>query len=386
MRKTVVLVLVLAFLTPLHSVAAVKIGASCNKPNATSTINGMTVKCLKTGTKYSWKKVAVAKSSTPAPEQPGNLPTSFSDLKVNRKGISQAAWAKVNAAINANAAKNGTVEIFTGPNTKPYYDDYLKSVTLVSKMFPAMKEPSSNIVIRYKYEDLAWAEAKVAQILPKSEIERLTQNENGRLLSSNCESDRNSCFGSKQLTTSSGVNLILQGVPTTSPASSPVEKQRFFDGMLEAHEYFHSLQRIPLLNKPLDQKDYPPVWFVEGSAEWVQNAAINSTNFQRYKSFITLDCKSVCTSLTQADIAKILTESTNSFWPNQYDYFLNYNLGSVIIESLVALTSPESIVALYELIGTRIGFETAFKSVYGIEWKQAIPILAETTFLNLQGK
>jgi hypothetical protein len=156
--------------------------------------------------------------------------------------------------------------------------------------------------------------------------------------------------------------------------------------MLEAHEYFHSFQRIPLLNKPLEQKDYPPVWFVEGSAEWVQNAAINGTNFQKYKNFITADCRSVCTNLTQADITKILTESTNSFWPNEYDYFLNYNLGSVIIETLVAITNTESIIAFYDQIAERIGFEAAFKSVYGLAWKEAIPILAEVTFLNLQGK
>jgi hypothetical protein len=395
MRKTYVALIATAITTsilnPTVVHAAAKIGATCSKPNATSTVTGVSVKCVKTGSKYTWKKVAAPKPSTKAsatavPEQAVTFPTSFADLKANRKGISQAAWAKVNAAISTNAAKIGTFEIFTGPNTKPYYEDYLKVATLVSKLFPNTKEPSSNIVIRYKYEDLTWAEAKVAQLLPKSEIERLNRDESGRLLSSNCESSRNSCDGSKQLTTTTGVNVILQGVPVSVRASEPEEKERFFTGMLEAHEYFHSFQRIPLLNKPLEQKDYPPVWFVEGAAEWVQNAVVNGANFQKYKNYFTLDCRNSCNSLSQADIAKILTESTNSYWPNQYDYFLNYSLGSVIIESLVALTNPESIVALYEQIATRIGFEAAFKSVYGTEWKLAIPILAEVTFLNLQGK
>ncbi len=382
-------VLATSILSPAAAQAATKIGKPCNKPNAISIASGVSVKCLKTGSKYTWKKVAAAKptsKATMAPAQPVTFPTSFSDLKANRKGISQAVWSKVNAAITTNAAKIGTFEIFTGPNTKPYYEDYLKVATLVSKLFPNMKEPSSNIVIRYKYEDLEWATTKIAQLLPKSEIERLNRDEGGRLLSSNCEPERNTCFGSKQLTTTTGVNVILQGVPTSSPAGDSVERQRFFEGMLEAHEYFHSFQRIPLLNKPLEQKDYPPVWFVEGSAEWVQNAAINGTNFQKYKNFITADCRSVCTNLTQADITKILTESTNSFWPNEYDYFLNYNLGSVIIETLVAITNTESIIAFYDQIAERIGFEAAFKSVYGLAWKEAIPILAEVTFLNLQGK
>jgi hypothetical protein len=394
MRKTqiafIAALFVTSILTPTVAHGATKIGATCTKPNATSTASGVSVKCLKTGSKYTWKKVASAKTGAKAPtaasEEPVTVPTSFADLKANRKGISQGAWSKVNKAITTNAAKIGTFEIFTGPNTKPYYDDYLKAVTLVSKLFPNMKEPSSNIVVRYKYEDLEWATAKVAELLPKDEIERMNRNEGGRLLSSNCEPDRSTCFGSKQLTTTTGLNLILQGVPTSSPGGDSVEKQRFFEGMLEAHEYFHSFQRIPLLNKPLEQEDYPPVWFVEGSAEWVQNAAINGTNYQKYKNFISADCRSVCTNLSQADITKILTESTNSFWPNQYDYFLNYTLGSVIIETLVALTNPESIIALHEQIGTKIGFEAAFKNVYGLEWKAAIPILAEVSFLNLQGK
>ena len=363
---------------PTGAHAATKIGATCKQPNATSTVNGVAVKCLKTGNKYTWKKVA---ASTPAA-----LPTSFSDLVANRKGISQAAWTKVNQSIAKNTSKVGTFDIHTGPNTNPYFDDYPKPVALVSKLFPTIKEAASNIVIRYMFKDLAWAETKVKELLPASEIERLNRDEGGRLLTSNCDSSQKTCFGSKQLTTTNGINLVLQGVPETMYPNDLAGKDRFYSGMLEAHEYFHSLQRIPTQGIGIQQKDYPPVWFVEGSAEWVQNAAINNGDLKKYRNFFDLDCQATCKKLSKADIAKILKEATNSYWPKEYEYFLNYALGSLLVESLVSITNPESIMKIYDELATKIGFAAAFKNIYGIEWSAAIPILSEAVYLNLQGK
>jgi hypothetical protein len=58
----------------------------------------------------------------------------------------------------------------------------------------------------------------------------------------------------------------------------------------------------------------------------------------------------------------------------------------MIIESLVSITNPESIMRMYDEFATKIGFEAAFKNVYGIEWSAAIPILTEAVYLNLQGR
>ena len=141
---------------------------------------------------------------------------------------------------------------------------------------------------------------------------------------------------------------------------------------------------MPALNKPLEQQDYPPVWFVEGSAEWVQNAAINSNNYSKYVEYFKLDCQSACRQLTKKDITKILTEATNVIWPEGFEYWLNYSFGSVVIESLVSISSPDSIISMYEELATKVGFEKAFKNVYGVEWKEAIPILASAIYANLQ--
>lgn len=364
--------------------AAAKIGASCKKLNSTSTIGDISVKCVKSGKSLIWQKITLPKKTMPKIGAPVILPTGFSDLVANYKGISQAAWNIVNESITANKSKAGPVEIYTGPNTKPYFDEYPKILALVSKLFPNMVEPAKNLVIRYKYEDLAWGEEKIAALLPKDDLNRLTQNENGRLLSSNCRSE--SCEGSKQVTTSTGLNVILQGVPRSYNPQDLPGKDRFFSGMLEAHEYFHSIQRAPMFNKSLEPKDYPPTWFVEGSAEWVQNAAVNSLNFKKYKEYFRLDCQQACSALSKAQIEQILREATNEKWPDGFDYWLNYALGSMIVENLVAIGGPESIVRLYEVLPTKVGFDGAFKKVYGIDWNEAIPILASAVYSNIQNK
>ncbi len=377
------------------SVAAVKAGAACKKAGQTSSAGGAKYICSKSGKKLVWKQVSAPKpgpsktsesttTTNPTETTPVVTPTSFSDLVQSRKGISQAAWTKVNKTILKSTSKIGTFDIYTGPKTKPLFDDYKQAASLVSRLFPNIAEPSSNIVIRYMYADLSWAEAKVAELLPKSEIDRLNRDEGGRLLTSNCNSSESTCMGSKQLTLLNGTNLVLQGVPEKLYRGDLSGKDRFYSGMLEAHEYFHSFQRIPLLGIGIDQGDYPPVWFVEGSAEWVQNAAINHEDFNKYKNYFKLDCLSVCKALKESDISKILKEATNSSWPSGYDFFLNYSLGSIIVESLVAMNDPESILVMYKEISTRVGFATAFKNVYGIEWSEAIPVLAEAIYLNLQ--
>lgn len=364
--------------------AATKIGSTCRKVNSISKAGNAEVICLKVGKKLIWQKVTNTKKVASKPELPIVFPQGFSDLVSNYRGISEGAWTKVAKSIKTNNSKVGDLEIYTGPNTKPFFDDYRGALGLVSKLFPNSVEPKKNLVIRYKYIDLSWAESKVSEILPKDEITRLDRNEGGKLLSSNCRNEN--CEGSKQLTTSMGVNLILQGVPNSYNQNDLAGKDRFFSGMLEAHEYFHSLQRAQLINQSLEPKDYPPTWFVEGSAEWVQNATINYSDLKKYKDYFKLDCQNACSALSKKQIEQILTQATNSNWPDGFDYWLNYSLGSIVVESLVSIAGPESLVRLYEQVPSKVGFAEAFQKVFGVNWSDAIPILAEATYLNIRGK
>ena len=164
--------------------AAVKPGNACSKLGSTSVLKGIKYTCVKSGKKLVWNKGSlipvpkVTPSATPTPTpsaspspaptpsatptptaEPVVLPTSFEDLYEKRAGIHLAAWQKGAEIIKANKSNVGTLEIVTGPNTKPYFDDYPLAIGNVSRLFPGRSEPTKTYVIRFKYVDADWAEA-----------------------------------------------------------------------------------------------------------------------------------------------------------------------------------------------------------------------------------
>lgn len=401
----------LIFAAPANG--AVKPGAKCIKAGVTATALGKKYTCVKSGSKLVWNKgVAVQKktptpiptssptpiptptlepspaptatatpSPTPTPE-PIVLPTSFEDLFEKRKGISLAAWQKSSEVIKANKGKAGTLEIFTGPNTKPFYDDYPTAVSLVSRLFPGRNEPARTIIVRFKYVDLDWAEATLKSKLSPEDWTWLNNTENGKLVPRQCDERTKNCMNAMQQSIfSSGLSIILQGVQNSDNPNDATGKLRFYSGMLEAHEYFHALQRIPIMGKT---NVWPHAWFREGSAEWVQNMAIFYDDYKTYKDYIRLDCAYDCPKLTEADIVEFLQTSNENYFLPKFQQFLNYSLGSRFIEALVAIKGPDPLIGMYAEMGKKLSFADAFKNIYGVEWSYAIPILAKTIYANLE--
>jgi hypothetical protein len=404
----VLFLLICSLLIPVPVNAAVKQGDACKKVGTSSTVKGLKYTCVKSGKKLVWSKgvpikkkaptpvatttppveVSPTPAATPTPSPtptptptPIVLPTSFNDLFENRKGIGLAAWQKSSEIIKANKSKAGSLEIFTGPNTKPNFDDYPTPVALVSRLFPSRSEPERTIVIRYKYVDIAWAESILRSKLTPEELTQLNFNEGGRTITGRCDERDKNCRGAMQQTTKSRVSLIIQGVPNSEDRNDPTGGPRFNTGMLEAHEYFHSLQRIPIMDKT---SVWPHAWFREGSAEWVQNIAINFEDFKAYQYFLAADCSNDCSRLSEADIAEFLETSKENYTAPKFNQFLNYSLSSRFIEALVAVKGPDTLIDLYEQMGKRLTFEEAFKNTYGVEWSYAMPILAKTIHANLR--
>ena len=390
-------------LIPVTAVSAQRItpGSACKTVNQKATYLNKTYTCVKSGKKLVWNKGVVkatptpsatptptpTPSATPAPTPtpsaaPIVLPTSFENLFENRKGIGLAAWQKSSEVIKTSQSKAGTLEILTGPNTKSFFDDYPTPISLVSRLFPARGEPTRTIVIRYKYVDIDWAETTLRSKLTAQEYTRLNNNEGGKAIGGRCDVNSQNCRGAMQQTTMAGLSLIIQGVPNELDKNDPTIKLRLTTGMLEAHEYFHALQRIPIMDK---SNVWPHAWFREGGAEWVQNMAVNYNDFKTYQEFISLDCVYSCAKLTEAEIVEFFENSKEDYTPPKFDQFLNYSLSSRFIEALVALKGPDTLIDMYEQIGKLLTFEQAFKNTYGVEWSYALPILAKTIYANLKG-
>jgi hypothetical protein len=175
--------------------------------------------------------------------------------------------------------------------------------------------------------------------------------------------------------------VILQGVENTLNQEFN-GKLVFTSGMLEAHEYFHSLQRIPIMDRGIEA--WPHAWFREGSAELVQNLAISFDNFAQYKKFLIDDCYYTCKSMTSAQFEEFLNTAKEEFVPAKFDSWLNYSLGSHVIEILAAVKGTDVLIDMYEEMGNGLKFDETFAKIFGIAWKDAIPIIAKTIHANLQ--
>ena len=70
--------------------------------------------------------------------------------------------------------------------------------------------------------------------------------------------------------------------------------------------------------------------------------------------------------------------------PAKFDTWLNYSLGSHVIEILAAVKSSDILIDMYEEMGKGLKFDEAFGKIFGLAWKDAIPIIAKTIHANLQ--
>ena len=70
MRKSLAFIIVLALLSPLHAVAAVKAGDKCTKLNATSINAGKKYTCVKSGSRLVWNKGQTVKNSADSASAP----------------------------------------------------------------------------------------------------------------------------------------------------------------------------------------------------------------------------------------------------------------------------------------------------------------------------
>ena len=390
-KKPLAFLIALAFIgsslsTPAF--AAVKAGAKCKIVGQTKVKKGKEFICIAKGKKLVWSKgLKVVVKATPTPSStPTPTPTvvnlTFDNLYENRADISYSVWKKTSDLIKESSTKAGQISIFTGPNTKTYFDDYSYAISQVSKMFPNKPEAKEVLVIRYIYKDLDWAEDIAITKLSSNDYNQIIRSENGSVTKSNCDSKTQNCRGSKQITPASGIAVILQGVDEqiTRDNSGSI---RFTSGMLEAHEYFHSLQRIPIMNTGVQV--WPHAWWREGSAEWVQNMSISFQNFPQYKKFIVDDCSGSCKNMTALQIEEFLNTADGNFLPSKFDSWLNYSLGSHVVELLVAIKGPDVLINMYEEMGKGLKFDDAFNKIFGLGWKESIPILAKTIHANSQG-
>jgi hypothetical protein len=390
------------------SFAAVKAGSSCSKAGLKSTSAGKTYTCVKSDKKLVWDKGVLIPVAKPAPGTSANseptafippaMPTTFENLYGNRKGVAYAAWLKTGQVMNASEARVPTFKTFIGPNTKPWYTEVEKTMSLVSKAFPSAKLPSNVLTIFYNFTDISWAEEKLKTLITAQSYSELDRNEGGHLVDSNCQAQFKDCGGAKQVTTieNTNVGIMLIGVPNNpgmevaggGTRGDPGTYENNTTGQLLAHEYFHALQREELVGKNLSRNDWPPRWFGEGSAYFFQNAIVNSGDFKKFSNWRQIAVGDYIKQhgITAEFVSDFMDIAHYSDDWNGFSGDWNYFLGARIVETLVSLKGPESILSFYKLMGEGKGFEYSFKNVYGANYRDVVPIIAKTVADNWKDK
>lgn len=396
-------VLLLTLTTPVNA-AAPKAGGKCTKKNLTAMSSGKLFTCIQSGKKLIWNKgVAIPKPTptpSPSPSKPtaigdpigavGNTPTpkptptptfiapkDFDDLYENRDSIGYTAWKLTADEIARGKSNLKNVKVIVGPKTKEAgYKTPEIAYSLVSRAFSSYKTPEDIYLIQYSVEDQSWAEEKVKSIVDANTYNELNRNENGRLITSNCSTD---CFGAKQVTANNGIAFILQGVPK-GRNGDPMAEARWTLGQLDAHEFFHSMQRANGTPPRVEVKEWPTSWIIEGGASLVQNLAMSHASYTEYMKWRKTDAQNLYGSRSEVNAAfleKFLDMKNNKDYWRGVDSYYAYNLGSRVMEVLVAIKGPGIVLDLHKQTASQ-GFEPAFQSLFGIEWSKASPIISKT--------
>jgi hypothetical protein len=384
-----VLVTAALFLVPINAIAAVKAGDACKKVGTTATANGKKFTCVKSGKKLVWNKgIAIPKpkpvelpvptptpsvSVTPSPSPtPAPIiekaPTGFNDLVENFKGVYIGVWNSSNAKITANPVLDVKQNIFLGPNTKLPNVEIPEMYSRGTQFFAGFVQPKKFNALYFVFEDIKWAEDKVLQLYSQpGEIQQVARN---------CQSAQR-CNGANasvpQLDTGHANYGVVIG------ASNPYHAK----GGIEIHEYAHMVQMMQFQGKATQKMSgglgLLPNWFVEGHAHLAGNVG-SARTLAEYREF-----RSFWLNANAEGLPGYWPESIESFYeklaPGKFDPSVNsnvYSIGYFTVEALASIKGIDSTIEIVKQVSDGATWDQAFLKVYGITWKEAVPILAKT--------
>lgn len=302
----------------------------------------------------------------------------FLELGNNIDGIPKQAWQ--NSQLKQGFTSVSNVSLIYGPNAKDDWSKGLESIANVSNLFSKFQQPKTTYVYLYGLSDVDWAEKKLADLLDESEEKSFRQNHSGQLAKVIC---RSTCYSAMQFTVNSPgqkafnkKSIILIGTDVTLNQEYSTEKKTF------SHEYFHSLMRIAQY-EPIAQLDtygeWPPLWFIEGTASFIENVSQNSKSYEKYLDYRKFHYNRNTNSLiwNKTFFDNFLNESIlTTDWQNGNQDGM-YEVGMRIVEILVAAEGIDSIMNVYLDIAKGNTFIQSFHNVYGIKWSEAKKVISK---------
>lgn len=376
---------------PAPASAAIKAGTPCSTKGQIKTVSGYKYTCNKSGTKLVWSKgVKVAAKGTPTSTKtivPVAL-LSLNNLQGRLDEIINGAWLQASKKIGSSATTLGVTQILVGPNTTEDNSNSLEPLNLASRLFEGFPQVKKLYIIKFSSKDIDWAQKQYEQLSPNNYEPNAVRNQ--------CASS-NGCVGALAGINSEGDGVVLMG-QGGSYVGAPTFKglTRAQNGLIIAHEYFHTIQMI---NSPCrgGRGCYgeAPQWLLEGGATWAAAVARYSENYDDYllERNTTLNNQySNAASIYTSDYINQFLNPNPIFLPNQdnWKHWSKYNsreayvLGFMASEILVSIKGTASLMKLYADIGAGKSFIEAFQGIFGLSWAEACPIISEAIATGLK--
>jgi hypothetical protein len=318
----------------------------------------------------------------------------FANIETRVSEVPAAAYGALQKVYSANTQPKIPVTILLGPNTVVPTDAKV-AINKIAKLWSGFRQPVSYHALIYSFKDKAWAlkaDAKVPVVAADG-------GSKGR---ASMSSVINQCLVNQCGSANSGISDAKgsgYGQFQMDPQSENGPYQLL--GGVFGHEYTHSAQAAQFLGntnvgKPVSKErekygldNSPsglfqgvlPCWMTEGMANF-NGTAVVATTFDKYMEwrkdapgsqqtpdFTDFSAKSIENYL--------LTNKSPKCLPPAGIYLMGYTIGALTVEALAAIAGPQASMAVVTLMGRGQTYEIAFKSVYGISWAEAAPILAK---------
>jgi len=319
----------------------------------------------------------------------------FANIEQRIADISPAAYKAVQQVMAKNSQPKLAIKLYVGPNTKPVVDDLPGAFKKIIRLWSGFRQPLDYSALIYNFQDKDWAfktDAKIPAVVQ-------TGGSRGPVsfssLIRNCTVEQ--CNGGNSGTPDVAGHGYGQFPVDLAHQSQDVY---FQVGGIFGHEYTHTMQGAQFIGarnvgKPTtkDQAAHgldnspsglhlgaTPCWMTEGQANFLGTAATADT-LEKYLKWRVGAPKAWAAEgfndYSATSLQKLfLTDNPPDCLPPAPIYQLGYSIGALAIEALTAIAGPQSHMAVLTLMGRGQSYEQAFKSVYGISWAEAAPILA----------
>ena len=330
----------------------------------------------------------------------------FENIVSRVTDIPQVAWQKSRNALTASTHVSVVTEIFVGPNTKLDFPGGTKqiedAVTSTTQLFSGFSQIKHLYVLAYNATDEPWAEQKWSNLAVSNGFSTQYNPEAIRI-KGNCQQSNAPGSFSGEITRCGGSNMStivdtndgIMELGMTGDSQDPY----FLSGALVGHEFTHSIQAAQWIGdltcggtggvhcmKEDRAHQIMPCWINEGQPNIIGRLSVTSTLSEYLRTREGLPYGWGPTTITDYTESSLHDFLLNDAAPNCYEsgekYKLGYSIGALATEALVAIGGPQATMALYAMAASGNDFASAFKNVYGIEWKDAVNTLAKVLYLE----